>query len=171
MAKSFFADMLDEKPQGVLAQAIAQPKRNGTMHTIGIIADALATLGGAQPGYRMGLEHREDRNAAQQRQSLLDQLTQAQIATARNPKPAAPHYWETNDGSLGMIGPDGKPSIAYQDPTKKIDWIQVKDPATGAISIMPLPQGVAPVGPPPGVTFKPRAGGASPSGSRTFPLR
>jgi len=37
-----------------------------------------------------------------------------------NPKQTAPHFWETNDGSLGMVGPDGRPQVLYQDPTPKI---------------------------------------------------
>lgn len=59
----------------------------------------------------------------------------------QNPKPTAPHYWETNNGSLGVVGPDGKPQILYTDPTPKIDWIQAKDPATGQITLYPMQQG------------------------------
>ncbi|MEG3178180.1 hypothetical protein U1872_18210 [Sphingomonas sp. RB3P16] len=40
-------------------------------------------------------------------------------------KATAPHYWETNNGSLGMVGADGKPAIVYQDPTPKITTIAV----------------------------------------------
>lgn len=58
-----------------------------------------------------------------------------------NPKPTAPHYWETNNGSLGMVGPDGQPQIIYNDPTPKIDWMQARDPATGQITLYPMQQG------------------------------
>ncbi|MBO9580332.1 MAG: hypothetical protein J7498_05525 [Sphingobium sp.] len=60
---------------------------------------------------------------------------------AQRTRPAQPHYWETNNGSLGMIGPDGTPQIVYQDPTPKIDWIQAKDPNTGQITLYPMQQG------------------------------
>lgn len=42
-----------------------------------------------------------------------------------HPKATAPHYWETNNGSLGMVGADGKPAIVYQDPTPKVTTIAV----------------------------------------------
>ena len=42
------------------------------------------------------------------------------IMESRTPKQTAPHFWESNDGSLGMVGPDGVPRILYQDPTPKI---------------------------------------------------
>ncbi|WP_426265153.1 hypothetical protein [Sphingomonas sp. PWP1-2] len=45
-----------------------------------------------------------------------------------HPKATAPHYWETNNGSLGMVGADGKPAIVYQDPTPKINWITADNP-------------------------------------------
>ena len=47
------------------------------------------------------------------------------VFDVQNRKPAEPHYWETNDGSLGMIDADGKPTIAYQDPTPKVTTIAV----------------------------------------------
>lgn len=37
----------------------------------------------------------------------------------------APYRWESNDGSLMEIGPDGQPRVAYQDPTPKITTIAV----------------------------------------------
>lgn len=55
----------------------------------------------------------------------------------QNPDPVAPHYWETNNGSLGVIGPDGSPRIAYEDPTPKINWIQA-DNADGTKSLIPV---------------------------------
>ena len=42
---------------------------------------------------------------------------------AQQPKQSAPHYWETNDGSLGMVGPDGQPRIVYDDPNAKMQFI------------------------------------------------
>jgi hypothetical protein len=69
--------------------------------------------------------------------------------------PAQPHYFETNNGSQGMIGADGKPQILYQDPDPKMNfipdglgggnWVPVPSmgqggyaaPATGASPAMP----------------------------------
>jgi len=61
-----------------------------------------------------------------------------QLAWERdNRKPVQPHYWETNDGSLGMIGADGKPQIVYQDRTPKITWIQAEN-ADGTKTLIPV---------------------------------
>lgn len=116
------------------------------------------------------------------------------VFDAQNRKPAEPHYWETNNGSLGMIGADGQPHIAYQDPTPKINWITA-DNADHTKQIIPMgPNGpltagahsnVAPlppvgtiedghrfVGGDPSVesSWVPvaAAGGAAPSGTATF---
>lgn len=56
---------------------------------------------------------------------------------AQQPKQVAPHYWETNDGSLGVVGPDGKPSILYQDPTAKISWMTA-DNGDGTKTLVPF---------------------------------
>lgn len=98
-----------------------------------------------------------------------------------NPKPTAPHYWETNNGSLGVIGADGKPTIIYQDPTPKIDWITAQNP-DGTKTLVPMQQGggmpgaavpTAPVGkltPISGGPSLPAAGGFSvPSGNPLEP--
>jgi hypothetical protein len=50
-----------------------------------------------------------------------------------NPKP---YRWESNDGSLMEMGPDGTPRVVYKDPTPKPNWIQVRDPATGELRIV-----------------------------------
>lgn len=59
-------------------------------------------------------------------------------------KPASPHYWETNNGSLGMIGADGQPQIAYQDPTPKQGVVAI-DNADGTKTLYPTVNGL-PVG-------------------------
>jgi hypothetical protein len=99
-----------------------------------------------------------------------------------NPTPPQPHYWETNNGSLGMIGPDGVPQIVYNDPTPKMQYIQVKDPSTGGLSIVPVPVGSGMPGgggqssTVPGAAMPPATlppdfdfGGPTPSASATFP--
>lgn len=116
--------------------------------------------------------------------SLVQVGADGQISVAFDGrKPAAPHYWETNNGSLGMIGPDGQPRIAYEDPTPKQGVFAI-DNADGTKTLYPTVNGV-PVGMtqgagaaaggaiplqngvlPPG--FKLRTGGAAPSGQAGF---
>lgn len=59
------------------------------------------------------------------------------VLKSRLPKQGAPHYWETNDGSLAVVGPDGRPQVLYQDPTPKINWIQA-DNGDGTKSLIPV---------------------------------
>lgn len=86
-----------------------------------------------------------------------------------HPKASAPHYWETNDGSLGMVGPDGKPQILYQDPTPKITTIAV-DNADGTKTLVRVgPDGV-PIGMGVGGKTSGAMPGASPVGLPTAPV-
>lgn len=92
----------------------------------------------------------------------------------KNRKPPAPHYWEMNDGSLGMVGPDGKPQVLFKDPTPKINWITA-DNGDGTKQLIPMgPNGPltgsgAPQPAPPGVTFTPmEEGGPTPGASGGF---
>lgn len=157
-------------------------QRPSTLQTIaGVIGDALSTAGGgqglflpnllarqnAERQYALGQRERADKFADWQKQYDYERT---------NPKPstAAPHYWETNDGSLGVIDPQtGKPAILYQDPTPKQNFIPdglgggqwVTVPGTGGIPMAPTaPVGqLKPVG-----KLTPITGGATPSGSRGF---
>jgi hypothetical protein len=139
---------------GGIPAPMATPAKQG-VNWMGVLADTLAGAAG-QPGqYAAGL--REDkqieRQQAQYRQRLADQQSQWMFQEQwkrDNPAPRSPHYWETNDGSLGVIGPDGKPSIAYKDPTPKIDWITATN-ADGTKTLVPMQQGGGgPVSPTPG---------------------
>lgn len=92
----------------------------------------------------------------------------------QNRKPIAPHYWEMNDGSLGMVGQDGKPQVLFKDPTPKINWITAENP-DGTKSLIPmgpngpLGAGGQPGAAPPGITFTPiEDGGPTPSASGGF---
>lgn len=71
-------------------------------------------------------------------------------------KPAAPHYWETNDGSLGMVGPDGQPVVLYKDPTPKVDWIRAEN-GDGTVTLTPMVNG------------QPAGGGGQASGASAGP--
>jgi hypothetical protein len=94
---------------------------------------------------------------------------------AANRAPPAPHYFETNNGSQGVIGPDGVPKIIYDDPTPKINWITSENP-DGTKTLVPMgPDGPLQKGGDSSLSV-PRApvgkltpiGGAG-SGPRTFP--
>ena len=91
------------------------------------------TLGQAALGYQSDERRQQD-----------DMLTQ-QLRLMQLTKPQAPHYWETNNGSLAVVGQDGKPQILYQDPTPKIDWITATNP-DGTKTLTPtiggIPQGM-----------------------------
>lgn len=102
---------------------------------LGAFLDSIATQAGGQASFAPVMQRRQDRADA-----LADWREKFEFQQA-NKAPPAPHYWESNDGSLGVVGPDGKPQILYKDPTPKIDWIQAKDPATGQITLYPMQQG------------------------------
>jgi len=120
------------------------------------------TLGQAALGYQ-----------ADERRQQDDMLTQ-QLRLMQLTKPQAPHYWETNNGSLAVVGADGKPTILYQDPTPKIDWITATNP-DGTKTLTPtiggIPQGMGQAAQPSqgfdtlpqGFTVKKGGSGASPS--------
>lgn len=109
------------------------------------------------------------------------QLEQAQRMAMKqfeidNRAPLAPHYWETNNGSLGMIGPDGKPQIVYEDKTPKIQWMTV-DNGDGTKSVIPYgpngplgQSGGAPQAEPqrPKGKLTPYTGGQTPAASGNF---
>jgi hypothetical protein len=58
-----------------------------------------------------------------------------------NPDPAAPRYFEANNGDQYMIGPDGKPQRLFADPTPKVQMIAV-DNGDGTKTLVPFANGV-----------------------------
>ena len=65
------------------------------------------------------LDQRRIADMYKQRQDdELAQYEQQQRIKAQYDKPT-PHYWESNDGSLMSIGPDGQPVQVYKDNTPK----------------------------------------------------
>ncbi len=97
--------------------------------------------------------------------------------SANHKTPAAPHYFETNNGSQGMIGADGKPQIIYKDPDPKMNfipdgmgggnWVPIPSLGSGGdvgASLPPAPVGrITPVG-----KITPIGGGAPSQGGATF---
>lgn len=128
-------------PSQMPAPAAMPEKRPGASFA-GIAADFLAGMAGQQGPYAAQVQHQR---ALQERQKLAEQQRMAERddyvwklqQKAQFPDPVSPHYWETNDGSLGMVGPDGKPTILYKDPTPKINWIRA-DNGDGTQSLIPV---------------------------------
>jgi hypothetical protein len=146
------------------APAQEKPKVNW----IGILADALSAAAGQAPAYRQRLERERaeqsafERGEQQYRRRLADQRAEKQWEWENAPK--SPYRWESNDGSLMEMGPDGNARLVYQDPTPKEKW--VFDPVRGYVNINALSPSVptAPVGKltplggqpaPPAGTFRP----------------
>lgn len=107
----------------------------------GNIGDFLLQYSGMQPIYapamqqRQAMAHDQQQREMQRQQGLEDWVAKQEYERA-NPAPRAPHYWETNNGSLGMIGPDGQPQIVYPDPDEKIQWLTVEN-GDGTKSVIP----------------------------------
>ncbi len=57
-----------------------------------------------------------------------------------NPQASTPYRWESNDGSLMELGPDGQARIAYKDPTAKMNYQRVNNP-DGTFTMVPVPIG------------------------------
>lgn len=148
----------------------------GTGRTIaGVLGDALMTMGGGRPIYgpqmarRQEFERQSDLEEKRYRRRLGDEWRVFLDKSRYERENPTPYRWESNDGSLMEVGPGGVPRKVYQDPTPKTEWIQVKDPATGALSIIPRPVGGAPAPALPPVLTDDDWGGAGPGGPRPFP--
>jgi len=144
----------------------------------GSIGDFLLQNSGMRPIYAPAMQQRQARqqqlqDRAAERRAASEEWVQRQIWEREHPAPATPHYFETNDGSQGVIGPDGKPQIIYKDPTPKTTW-QAVDNGDGTKQLIPFVNGqpvgagggVAPAAPmnnglPEGFTVRKRGGGAT----------
>ena len=130
------ADALAIQPLNVpinLPAPSAQPQKLSKGQIIaGIIGDALAGAAGQQGQFAAMMRQRQAQREADQRdevnwgrrrQADMEDWQAKQEYERAHPAPRAPHYFETNNGSIGMIGPDGQPQIVYQDPTPKMNFI------------------------------------------------
>jgi hypothetical protein len=145
------------------SEPMAKPKRGlfGSGISLGQIAgaagDALSVYGGGPAIYAQRVEQqRQERQQAQLAEAqraagLEDFRIKQQIEQEFRPAPQ-PHRWESNDGSLMELGPDGQLRIAYADPTPKMNfipdgrgggqWVAVPTSApTAPISTPELPPG------------------------------
>jgi hypothetical protein len=128
-------------------QAKANQGPSTTRRIAGILGDAMLGYAGQRGVYGPMMAQRqmldEQRGFAvqqgkiQREQDQQDWYARQEYERA-NPEPADPYRWRSNSGDLMEIGGDGTPRVAYTDPTARINWVQVRDPATGAITLMPM---------------------------------
>lgn len=151
---------------------------------LGVIGDAMQVFGGGQATYMQGVQEQQQRaelmrqramQAQQERETSWQDYVRKQEYERANPNPGNPHYWEMNDGSLGRVGPDGKPEVVYKDPTPKTTYVTA-DNGDGTKTIVPIVNGVPQMGgaarPQVGaVIADPRKGGQTGAPSATFPYR
>lgn len=112
---------------GQIGEAMAGPKKPG-INWLGVLADTLAGAAGREGPYAAQMQaQRQQEAAAQQSQaqreaSMQDFREKFDYQRANQPPPK-PHYWESNDGSLMSLGPDGKPQVTYKDPTPRMQFM------------------------------------------------
>lgn len=109
----------------------------GWRNVAGIVGDALATANDMPALYAPQMMQRRDIEARQQEMQARQQQQQADRMADRedwqwqydyereNPRPstAQPHRWESNDGDVYELGPDGQPRRVFDDPTPKMNFI------------------------------------------------
>lgn len=115
---------------------------------LGVLGDSLSIAGGGQAMYVPNLIDQRNRQQAQQYaeqtyqrrrgDELQDFGARQEIEAQYRPAPQ-PHRWESNDGSLMELGPDGQPRVAYKDPTPKINWVRA-DNGDGTFTMVPMGQ-------------------------------
>lgn len=154
----------------------AQPQQHGfsgfidrllnPSNSLGQFGQALVAGGGSLAdamGYMM-----QNRAAQAQAAGKFGDWRQQYDYELAHPKAsqAAPHYWESNDGSLNMIDPTtGQPSEVYRDPSPKMNFIP---DGQGGGQWIAVPT-AAPTTPTAGISFTP-IGGPTPSASAGFPV-
>lgn len=94
----------------------------------GFLGDALMQQNGFQPLYAPMMAQRQDnafraKQAEAKRMADREDFLFQQEWKRDNPEPRQPYRWESNNGSLMEIGPDGVPRTVYADPTPKMNFI------------------------------------------------
>lgn len=106
----------------------------------GSIGDFLLQNAGMQPTYAPAmankLKARMEEIRAEREEAQWQRRYQQQLQDRRADR--QPHRWESNDGSLMEMGPDGQPRVVYKDPTPKVQWFV--NPATGVPTPVTAPQ-------------------------------
>lgn len=150
------SDVMQPEAQQPDMQQQAAPKQGlfgkigGAMGDIGSILDDEPSPGEIEnQRQRFISEQSKARALAEQQQAeanrkyARDNWLFEQQWKREHPEPQGPYRWRNNNGDLMELGADGKPRVAYDDPTDKTEWVRVTDPLTGAISIIPQPRGGA----------------------------
>ena len=105
---------------------------------VGALADRLAINGGMAPAYAQSLaQERELQKYKMQQADELAQYERKRQIDQRYPT-QQPYRWESNDGSLMGIGPDGQPQVIYKDPSPKMNWVRA-DNGDGTFTMVPVP--------------------------------
>ena len=140
MAQQFMPQIAPET-QGAIDQYAAMPQQEakkpglfgqgGVGRAIaGYLGDALLRQADMDPIYTPSMMQQRQleamtQQAEAQRRAKFDDWRQQYEYERANPKAstAAPYRWESNDGSLMELGPDGQPRKVYADPTPKMNFI------------------------------------------------
>ena len=157
----------------------------GWRFAAGILGDALAGAAG-QPGMfaatmerrrqeQTAFERGEEQYRRQRADSVSDYRAKKEI-DAEYPSERAPYRWESNDGSLMEMGPNGLVRQVYADPTPKMQPVQGVDANGNPVinwvtpprpNAAPTPRVVDTL--PPGVVPMGQNGGAGSNARRPFP--
>jgi len=121
------------------------PKKGGLFGKQSALWKVLGVLGDGITGNPMFtqsyLGQKEDERRSlmmeQQRQAQLEDYAKKQEIEAQYRPAPQPHRWESNDGSLMEIGPDGAPRLIYKDPSPKINWVRA-DNGDGTFTMVPV---------------------------------
>lgn len=115
-------------------------------HIVGFIGDALQQMSGGQPTYmpQMMQMKQQDAEIRARLQAALEKRKwdreDKQWEWENKPQEErAPYRWESNDGSLMEVGPDGQPRLVYKDPNKKPEYRQGPDGRFYQIDTAPGP--------------------------------
>ena len=145
---------------------------------VGILGDTLATLGGGQGVYMPAMlqQQQQDAEIRARLQAALEKRKadreDKQWEWDNKPdEERAPYRWESNDGSLMEVGPDGLPRQVYKDPTPKTTFIMA-DNGDGTKAVIPVINGVPQIGQGPPAPQRPvgklRPIGGQPGGNGPF---
>jgi hypothetical protein len=154
------------------------------LNLLGGLSDGVLALNGMAPVYAPAQQHRQERrdklqDASASRQQQIQTWIAQQQYKQQHPDPVAPSNaqkeYEFYSGlrDTGKITPEQ--FNAWQaSQLNPLTWLRAEN-GDGSVTMAPVPKGGLPGAAPPqpapaGVTFTPlpAAGGASPSGSRTF---
>ncbi len=152
-----------------------------TRMVVGAIGDAVAQWSGGKaiftPALAAARERHEQTQAELMRRAGEFAMFKSKYDYEReNPKPsqAQPYRFESNDGDVYEIGPEGQPRRLFDDPAPRLQWIPdgmgggswAAPPGMSGAPATTAPPPTSPIG-----KLTPITGGASPAGSRGFPVR